>query len=545
MGLKAGGGRRGVEVTEYRAIFGGAGADLGLLGALQMKISHSGSNAPEGYTLGVLFGVKKKIRDKFFRFHPRPRLWCGDLRLGSGGLEVRNNYRSARRTTMRLTRLYAVASVAAACVMTLFGAQAAQAQSYKEKVLYNFTGMADGGNPTAALIQDSHGNLYGTTLLGGDVNCTGHINGKGCGVVFKVETSGKRTVLHTFTGTDGANPWAGLIQDPQGNLYGTTNGGGYDMGVVFKLTPGKNGKWRETVLHNFNGGGDGEYPYAGVILDAKGNLYGTTFGGGADGNGTVFKLSQSGGNWTETVLYSFCRQSSCTDGASPLAGLIQDPHGDLYGTTAYGGDMNGCSSGCGVVFKLRPLKNGRWTETVLYGFTGGSHGANPSAGVIEDAQRNLYGTTAYGGKGQCVNFSGEDGCGVVFKLTPLKNGSWKETVLHSFLSYNDGIYPYAGVIQDTKGNLYGTSAGGGGESNDCDTYDEGCGAVFKLTPLKNGSWKETVLYGFAAGSGGANPQGGVIEDAQGKLYGTTYYGGTGKCNDGLALGCGIVFELTP
>jgi uncharacterized repeat protein (TIGR03803 family) len=213
-------------------------------------------------------------------------------------------------------------------------------------VLYSFTGGADGANPLAGVIRDSAGNLYGTTQGGGKATCPPPVGVYGCGVVYKVHPSGKETVLYSFCTqpncTDGANPYAGVIRDSVGNLYGTTySGGALGAGVVYKL----NTSGTETVLHSFSGG-DGEHPIAGVIRDSAGNLYGTTYGGGAYGQGVVYKLDTDG---NETVLYNFCAQPNCADGASPYAGVILDSKGNLYGTADFGGKYNK-----GVVFKLKP-----------------------------------------------------------------------------------------------------------------------------------------------------------------------------------------------
>jgi uncharacterized repeat protein (TIGR03803 family) len=275
------------------------------------------------------------------------------------------------------------------------------------------------------------------------------------------------TVLHSFAGApgDGANPSAGLIADSKGNLFGTTVlGGAFASGVVFKLAPGGS----ETVLYSFTGGSDGAGPAAGLIADSSGNLYGTASGGGASNAGVVFKLGPGG---TETVLHSFTGGS---DRASSVAGLIADGSGNLYGTTEAGGRSgSGCIVvGCGVVFKLGP----DGTETVLHAFTG-SDGANPQAGLIADGSGNLYGTTYAGGGSNA---------GVVFKLSP----SGTETVLYTFTGGSDGGFPLAGLIADSSGNLYGTTAGGGAQPPVCG--GGGCGVVFKLSP----SGTETVLYSF-------------------------------------------------
>ena len=257
--------------------------------------------------------------------------------------------------------------------------------------------------------------------------------------------------------------------------------------------------WNEKVLHSFNDNGqDGGTPEAGLIFDAAGNLYGTTLGGGTYGGGTVFELTPTaGGGWTEKVLYSFCSQPNCTDGAGPLAGLILDAAGNLYGTTSQGGDYQ-CPSGtytyCGTVFELKPIAGGGWTEQVLHSFDGsGTDGTYPSAGLIFDAAGNLYGTTQVGGY---------YGGGTVFELTPTAGGAWTENVLFSF-DGTGGAVPFAGLIFDGAGNLYGTTYEGGTYSN---------GTVFELTPTAGGGWTEQVLHGFGNGTDGYYPHAGLIFD---------------------------------
>ncbi len=399
---------------------------------------------------------------------------------------------------MKSTHLCAVASLAGACVMTLFAAPSAQAKSYKETVLYTFLGASDAANPVAGVIRDAQGNLYGTSEYGGAYSA---------GTVFKLSGT-TETVLHSFAGADGANPSAGVIQDAQGNLYGTTQSGGANgaYGVVFEQSG-----TTETVLYSFcseSDCADGFTPMAGVIRDAQGNLYGTTSLGGAYGQGTVFKLDTTG---QETVLYSFCIQPNCTDGANPSAGVIQDSQGNLYGTTQKGG-----ANGEGTVFKLSGT-----TETVLYSFRAGNKdGAQPVAGVIRDARGNLYGTTSQGGA---------HGQGTVFKLS-----GTTETILHSFKGGNeDGAEPLAGVIRDAQGNLYGTTSQGG---------PSGEGTAFNLSKAR----AETLLYRFCsqgACADGAYPSAGLITDSKGNLYGTTYLGGDLSCGENY--GCGVVFKLTP
>jgi uncharacterized repeat protein (TIGR03803 family) len=298
-------------------------------------------------------------------------------------------------------------------------------------------------------------------------------------------------------------------------------------------------------LHTFpSSRRDGGLPASSLIFDGAGNLYGTTttsFGGncGPDGCGMAFELSpKSGGGWKETVLHVF--KLNGKDGINPQGNLILDAFGNLYGTTGSGGDCNQ-QYGCGTVFELSP-KSGGWKETVLHNFNG-MDGAYPEAGLIFDAGGNLYSTTNSGGTGKC-NFGGFSGCGTVFELTPKTGGGWTETVLYSFKGKDgDGSRPTAGVVIDAAGNLYGTTEYGGGVSN---TFcDNGCGSVFKLTPKADGSWTETVLHGFNNnGEDGTFPLGGVILDAAGHLYGTTYIGGNGGCGFSPP-GCGTVYEIIP
>jgi uncharacterized repeat protein (TIGR03803 family) len=404
-----------------------------------------------------------------------------------------------------------------------------------ETVLYSFSGGADGGYPTAGVILDSAGNLYGTAEFGG-----GPAN---AGVVYKLDPAGNETVLHTFTGADGAYPYAGVIRDAAGYLYGTTQlGGSRNQGVVYKVDPAGH----ETVLYRFTGGADGGFPLTGVIQrDAAGNLYGTTQYGGTANAGVVYKLDLTG---HQTLLYTF---TGGADGGNPQAEVVGDFEGNLYGTTYHGGyrgygavykldpagnqtvlhsftstqasptagvirdsatgDLYGTAStgggGGGMVYKLDATGH----ETVLHSFGAVPGGSKPDAGVIRDASDNLYGTTTSGGA---------RGFGVVYKLDP----SGHETVLHNFTGGADGGVPYAGVIRDAAGNLYGTTALGGTVGN---------GVVYKLHPTGH----ETVLYRFTGGTDGSQPYAGVILDSAGNLYGTTPFGGT--------AGNGVVYKLDP
>jgi uncharacterized repeat protein (TIGR03803 family) len=349
-------------------------------------------------------------------------------------------------------------------------------------------------------------------------------------------------VLHTFAGgSDGYNPASGLVMDAKRNLYGTTaDGGSGNAGTIFKLSPGANG-WKETVIYSFSGA-DGAEPLAGLILDATGNLYGTTASGGnlhycrTAGCGEVFRLSRgSTGVWELTALYKFTGNS---DGGEPYAGVIFDGAGNLYGTTVASGSYP-CSvefNGCGVIFELTPTVKGPWTETVLHSFTGGSDGENPAASLLMDAAGNLYGTDVNGGSGACTY-----GCGVAFELSPASNGAWNFTILHSFESLSDGAFPSAPLISDASGNLYGTTVRGGSMC--------GCGTVFELSPTNDGTWTFTSLHQFGGGLDGGLPLAPVVFDSAGNLYGTTDYGGLkiargGYC-ESAQLGCGIVFKLAP
>lgn len=383
-----------------------------------------------------------------------------------------------------------------------------------ETVLHSFNPSGAEAFPYAGLIADHAGNLYGTSYSGG-----AYFNG----TVFELSRSGSvgwtQQVLHSFNnnGVDGLGPYGSLIFDSAGNLYTTTQGGGvYNGGTVVKLSPTRGGGWTETVLHNFNPStGDGFNPLAGLIMDRAGNLYGTTSGGGTGTSpaGLVFELSPSGSvGWTEKVLHIFLNNG--TDGTHPHAGLIFDGSGNLYGTTSSGGAHND-----GVVFELSPHGSGSWIETLLYTFSG-ADGAEPGAGLIFDGSGNLYSTTELGG---VYNF------GAVFELSPNGSGGWTETVLYSFNnSGGDAIYPNAGLIFDGAGNLYGTTFEGGAY-----LY----GAVFELMPQQGGRWSETVVHSFNPSSGdGAYPMAGLLLDAAGHLYSTTP--NAGRYN------VGTMFELS-
>ncbi len=374
-----------------------------------------------------------------------------------------------------------------------------------ESVIYSFTGMSDGGGPTGGVVVDSKGNLYGTTQSGG---------ANFAGTVFEVSPNENetwtQTVIHSFifNGIDGSLPFYGLVLDSKGNLYGTTlEGGSMGQGIVFELSPGSNGSWTEQILYNFQGGTDAsELLWGNLVFDNAGNLYGMSYGGGAYGAGTIFELSPStNGTWTEKVIHTF---SGGNDGSRPEGvQLALDEAGNLYGVTIGGGTLD-----YGLAFELSRGSNGAWTEKVLHNFTGDADGG-PFASLIFDASGNIYGVSSY----------------AVFKLTPGLNGSWTEKQIYKFSGGIDGTYPESGLIADKNGNFYGMTTFGGQHH----------GTVFELTPRANGVWTEQVLHRFTPyGGDGVEPNFGKLAiDANGNLYGTTQTGGASKD--------GVVFQVKP
>ena len=353
---------------------------------------------------------------------------------------------------------------------------------------YSFKG-SNGATPTATPIQDGAGNLYGTTSSGGS----------GLGVVFRLDTTNHEKVLYAFSGPDGATPFGALVMDGSGNLYGTTfAGGAANLGTVFKIDSAGN----ESVLHSFAGSpNDGANPYAGLVMDKSGNLYGTTVNGGSSNSGTIFKIDTAG---NESVLYSFL--GSPNDGANPMAALTLDPNGNLYGTTLTGG-----TASFGTVFELDTTN----TETVLYNFTGLADGANPFGGVTrDDGTGILYGTAENGGRKVNGPYPGPwldkpYGCckGVLYAL----NGGGLQ-VLYTFTGGNDGGSPAATLVL-SNGILYGTTLIGGPGHR---------GTAFSVT-IATGS--ETVLHGFTGKSDGGTPGAGLLLNNAGVLYGTAVTGG--------------------
>ncbi len=399
-------------------------------------------------------------------------------------------------------------AVALLLTLALLAVPLAPAQSFS--VVHNFTG-GNGGVPYNGLIAVGSGgggsnnstshskkgtSFYGTTSTGG---------ANGYGVLFSLTPSGTETIVHNFAGgADGANPWGLLITDKASNLYGTTTAGGTsNTGTVFEVSG-----TTETVLYSFAGGRDGAAPEAGLVMDAAGNLYGTTSAGGSSGNGTVFELvapKTKGGQWTESVLYSF---GTGTDGSAPVGGVSFDSAGNLYGTTSAGGN-----AGYGIVFQLVA---GSWNENILHNFQNGNDGSVPYAGLISDASGNFYGATTQGGSG---------GGGTVFELTS-SGGTWTFNTVYGVSGW--GISgTFRNLVLDGAGNLYGTTH--------CDgSYN--AGTVFQLKPSSGGKWTYNQLYTFTGGSDGQYSVSNLVLN-QNKLYGTTLYGGSN--------GNGVVYEVTP
>jgi uncharacterized repeat protein (TIGR03803 family) len=395
---------------------------------------------------------------------------------------------------------------------------AAYAGQYK--TLYTFKGpTADGRNPYGQLIFDHAGNLYGVTGSGG----SGSGCNAGCGIAFELSTTNgrwKERVLYNFStsNTEGISPAGPLLLDAKGNLYGTTNGGGDPVcqcGEVYQLTR-TGATWTQNVLLTFVNGNNGQDPIPGLLMDEAGNIYGAAGGNGAGivtgcDCGTIFELSpNSGGTWTETVIYQF---TFGRDGAFPSGPLTMDSVGNIYGATNSGGVY-----GFGTIFKLA-LSNGAWTETTLYDFTIAEYGGPPNLyGLILDQAGNLYGASQSGGENQV---------GEIYEFSPASAGYWIRSTIYTFTGQSDGGYPVGGLTIDKSGNLYGTTTYGG-------QYQYG--TVFKLTPGKNEQWKETVLHSFSNGTDGSFSYG-ITIDPTGNLYGAAQLGGT--YNDG------VVYEITP
>jgi uncharacterized repeat protein (TIGR03803 family) len=433
-------------------------------------------------------------------------------------------------------------------ILTVLSAKSAEAAV--EKTLYAFNTMPPagalqvGGNPTGTLLRDASGAFYGATSLGGM-----YYNG----VIFKLsppateQTEWKMSILYTFTGGyDGGSPNPVLVMDNSGAIYGSTQTGGswLNQGLVFKLTPPAPGstQWTETVLHYFynnryENADDGANPSGGLIMDRNGNLYGTTDVGGSiadpsSGFGTVFKLTPLDAaktKWQETVLYRF---TGVADGQNPMNALTLDAAGALYGTTIYGGtgscsDLFSTIIGCGTVFKLTPPGPGHtmWTKTTLHSFTAGADGFVPQGKLLLDAAGAIYGTTIEGGGGACTDgLLNPVGCGIVYKLSP-PSGTQTRWAEAILHSFQgpEGAYPQGGLIMDATGTLFGTTSGGGPMSYGVGGY----GVLFKLAPPEYASrnWTETALYNFDVRTSGSEAVGELIRDSAGHFFGVTYSGG--------------------
>jgi uncharacterized repeat protein (TIGR03803 family) len=370
-----------------------------------------------------------------------------------------------------------------------------RAAAQTEAVLYSF-GSGDSTSPNSMVTLDGAGNLYGTTMFG---------------TVWQLSQQGgvwTENILYDFHGPSNYST-GGLILDAQGNVYGTTVfGGTAGGGSVFELSPQSSGGWSLQTLHSFGALSAGLYPQEGLVFDSAGNIYGTTNQGGTTntnclnpGCGVVFELRNTSGGWKEQVLHTF---GNGTDGQFPGSKLILDSAGNLYGTTLAGG-----SATQGTVFELVHGSGGTWKERILHTFRGGKDGSFPFSNLIFDASGNLYGVTAYGG-------TYKNG-GTVYELSPQTSGSWTYKILYDFGRSGDGAQPFGNIVFDSVGNLYGANDGGGANK---------VGAVFELSPQADGSWTETLLHSFGSGTDGLYAEKGVNIDPAGNLYGTADSGGT-------------------
>lgn len=368
-----------------------------------------------------------------------------------------------------------------ALAICLFLAPASWAGA-RYKVLHNFGAGGDGVGPSGPLILGRRGNLYGVTG-GGGTGCSG-----GCGTVFEMKPRAngtrKEVILHNFTAhSGGAFPWGRLVFDESGRLYGSMSGyGSFAVGGAFGLTPACGG-WKYAPLYT-----DGAGP--GLLIDDLGNLYGDMGPGQYKYYGAIGELSPGSDGWTYTALYSYCPQGgTCPDGRAEPAPPIWDGRGNLYGTTQYGGiNSPPCytSFGCGVIFKMTANPDGTWTYHVVHRFASSpTDGVTPDGGLVMDAYGNVYGTTLAGGP---------LGDGEVFKLS-FAGGHWRITVVYDFPDWQDGGAPYGTLVFDKSGNLYGEALGG----YSCGSAS--CGVVFKLTPRKEGQWTYTVLHKFTPATG--------------------------------------------
>jgi uncharacterized repeat protein (TIGR03803 family) len=434
---------------------------------------------------------------------------------------------------------------------------------WQESVLYSFQGGTDGQWPLGSVVFDADGNLYGVTEAGGANTCTSYGN---CGTVYQLAPPMQpgapwvETVLHIFQGHtagDASDPLGGLVIDTNGNLYGATGGGGTGnceilgtfpgCGAVYELSPPtvKGGAWVERVLYSFQGGTDGAFPYGDIVFDNAGNLYGATLYGGGYGTqcgdtfyvscGTVFELSPpkvKGEQWTEQVLARFrglTPGKQYGDGANPNGGLLIDKAGAIYGTTQIGGfDCQHSSNyGCGIAYRLDPpTEEGEpWTRTYLHVFTSGADGSLPNGGLVFDHYGDLYGTMP-GGTGAY---------GSIFHLVAHPGDKWTNHIVFNFNDGYSGGLPRTGFVIDSKGNLYGTTSSGGANGSGGTLFEMASEAVASTLPVK-------VLHAFLGDPDGYYPDGNLIFDAAGDIFGTTQQGGTGTC---YPHGCGTIFEAVP
>lgn len=415
---------------------------------------------------------------------------------------------------MRITSLARCAgsfwTISAVAVMVAGGTLMAASS----QVIYSFAGDEDGEYADTDLVVDAAGNIYGTTVQGGQFSS---------GTVFRLSPSGSgwtHTVLYSFTGgLDGGEPYKGVTLDAQGNIYGTAGVGGLYVGpcidtgcgVVFKLT-NSGGTWTSTPIHSFTGGVDGYGPGAGVTIDQRGNVYGTTPVGGAYGLGVVYQLAPNGsGAWTETVIHTF---TGGVDGSGGSAGrLILGGSGNLYGACTTGG-----AHGAGTIYELALLPSGQWRLATLYAFTGEPDAGFPYGAITADSKGNVYGTTYY---------AGANDLGTIYRLSR-QNGVWVETGLYSFRGGTDGSGPISNIVAAADGNLYGTTSEGGAQC--------GCGTIFKLG--LTGAPAYSVVYRFKGPPDGAFVYNGMVADSLGTtLYGATVHGG--------ASNEGAIYRFTP
>jgi uncharacterized repeat protein (TIGR03803 family) len=430
----------------------------------------------------------------------------------------------------------------AVCLAALTLASATLAAAQTEIVIHSFRSSSkfDGMDPMSGLVADNAGALYGTANGGGKY---------GEGAVYKLApptTQGgawKQNILYSFLGdntgaNDGAGPRGSIVLAGSGKIYGTTQGGGqYGYGTVYELLPPtqSGGPWTETLLYNFASEVE---PVNGLVAGAGGKLYGTTYLGGRYNVGSVFRLSPPalpGDPWTEATIYNFNNNGTVPQGYP--TGVILDAAGSLYGATSL---VNGDNVEFGLVFQLTPPSSGKgeWVENVLYAFTGeGGDGIQPSGNLVFDSAGALYGVTLGGG---------QFGSGAVYELSPPEEQgeTWTESVLYSFApGFSDGFAPVAALTFDSAGALWGVTQYGGIEY--CGDASNGCGTAYKLSPptTQGGPWTESFLYSFQAGSDGYLPQAPVVVVGA-NVYGTTMVGGTGNCNGSAGqLGCGTVFQI--